>query len=94
MAKGASLAIVRERIHHTRYSIDLNAQDLLAVHLLLAASLSPRDWEYVDQSTTAQEQLFLKKTTSRQTKKYDRLASANQANTPWNSDRKPTGGGS
>ncbi|KAG8226059.1 hypothetical protein J437_LFUL006366 [Ladona fulva] len=83
----ASHALVRERIRPTRYELDKTARTLLATHLQLSSVLAPRDWELIDQSTAAQEQLLLKRNTTRQTKKYDNLARKKPVATPLNPDR-------
>ena len=87
IAKRASTAIVRERIHYTRYALDQNARSLLALHLRLSAVLSSRDWDYIDKATFAQEQLLRRKATQKQTNKYDRLSTPKSTTTPLDQDR-------
>ena len=82
-----SLALVRERIHDKRKSLDDNARKLLKIHLCLSSSLSPLDWEYVDRATAAMGELLLIKDTERQRKKYSRLPSAKKTITAPDSKR-------
>ncbi|KAG8222146.1 hypothetical protein J437_LFUL000728 [Ladona fulva] len=70
-----------------RCTLDKNARQLLAIHLRLAAKLSPRDWEYVDQVTTTQEHLSLKEATARQTKKFEGLGNSKVTSASLNPDR-------
>ncbi|XP_071442881.1 uncharacterized protein [Hetaerina americana] len=71
--KRIGLALIRERIHHHRSSLDDNAKQLLDLHLQLATQLSPMDWEYIDRATAAQGEMLLRRNTERQKTKYDRL---------------------
>ncbi|KAG8237995.1 hypothetical protein J437_LFUL017715 [Ladona fulva] len=71
----ASLALVRERINHTRRQLDDVAQKLYQLHLLLASFLAPRDWEHIDVSTTAQAEIASRDVTERHHQNYDKLNS-------------------
>ncbi|KAJ4437895.1 hypothetical protein ANN_13834 [Periplaneta americana] len=82
-----SLALVRERIYHTRRVLDTIARELLDIHLQLTSALHPQDWEWIDSSTTEQEQLYRRKATTRQNDKFNRLSVANQVTPPLDSDR-------
>ncbi|XP_046994258.1 uncharacterized protein LOC124606320 [Schistocerca americana] len=68
-----SHAIVKERIRHTRYELDMNARLLFSCHLFLAEVLSPLDWEWVDMTLAAHQRANLSRTTAKQADKFERL---------------------
>ncbi|KAG8237932.1 hypothetical protein J437_LFUL017482 [Ladona fulva] len=83
----ASQALVRERIRHTRRTLDEVAGKLLQLHLRLAMILSPREWDHIDISTIAQAELMSNQVTTRQVKKFKRLCGKRPEVPQLNSDR-------
>ncbi|KAG8226743.1 hypothetical protein J437_LFUL004394 [Ladona fulva] len=87
IAKRAGLALVQERIHDKRRALDHNAKCLKSIRLLLASTLSPLDWEYIDKATAAQADILLRKSTERQTKKFGQLSTEKQRIPPFDQKR-------
>ncbi|XP_046405428.1 uncharacterized protein LOC124170629 [Ischnura elegans] len=67
------MAIVRELIRDKRNRLEQCAETLKGLHLRLAATLSPLDWEYIDRATTAMGELLLLKVTGIQKNKFNNL---------------------
>ncbi|XP_046393740.1 uncharacterized protein LOC124161462 [Ischnura elegans] len=76
------MAIVRERIRDKRKRLDQCAKTLKALHLRLATTLSPLDWEYIDRATTAMGELLLLKDTERHKKKFNNLTTSKTTTPP------------
>ncbi|KAG8224978.1 hypothetical protein J437_LFUL003356, partial [Ladona fulva] len=80
MAALENLLVHRLRIKQTRKDLDQNARQLLKLHLTLSATASPCDWERIDLSTVAQEEILVKKETDRQKNKFERLSGPRREN--------------
>lgn len=77
-----SFALVRERIQYTRRLLSNLDRDLLEVHLKLSLKLSPLDWEWIDQSTSARACSVMDKTSAQQSKKFHSLQEKQHCNPP------------
>ena len=85
--KRTSAALIRERIHHKRRLLDVNAKSLLALHLRLASLLSPQDWEYIDGITFAMGEVLHRNVTEKQKSKFIRLSNSKPSVAPLDRNR-------
>ncbi|XP_071448005.1 uncharacterized protein [Hetaerina americana] len=69
----ASTALLRERVQHTRWTIQTRTEELYELHLRLSAVLNITDWDTLDRITWNSATTAFVSTRDKQVKKYERL---------------------